>query len=418
MTRGARQGARLFVHVPRSRATVAAGLLDLNGRQVLLVRRSTFDHEPCWVVDPPLVTTLRQDAQAEDGRELRAGHQVQLPGLPEAWMTARAPTWAPEDLQFLREHYGQWTTAAIAEHLGRGLAATRSKVEDLHLRCRTVWTAELDEIVTLMFPDSSAGVVAELVGASAAAVRQRAMQLGVRKVPGFAAAHARATTLARSAFTPEISEIVELLYPDTVTQEIADLVAMPLDRVLAYANHKGWKKTPEFVRETARSRSARPDHPMRQFQFPKGHVPANKGVKGISYPGMQATQFKKGERSGAANNNWKPVGSYSVNGDGYLVKKVQEGGYVHDVWRPVHRMVWEAAHGPVPAGHVVRFKDGMKTTDPEKITVDVLVCITLAENGRRNVWHRDMPPELRKLVGTRIALSRMVNKRQKELEPT
>ena len=27
--------------------------------------------------------------------------------------------------------------------------------------------------------------------------------------------------------------------------------------------------------------------------FPKGHVPANKGKKGISYEGMEATQFKK-----------------------------------------------------------------------------------------------------------------------------
>jgi HNH endonuclease len=409
----ARQGMRAYVHVPRTPFSIAAGLPDLNGREVVLVRRSSVVASRCWVVDPPLCTTFRRAAQDPDGRELLPGHQHQLPALPEAWMTARAPTWSGEDLAFLREHYGTLPTAAIAERLGRGLAATRSKVEDLHLRCRTVWTPELDEILAELFPDTAATALAEVLGATAAAIRQRAMTLGIKKAPDFAAECARSGGLARSPFTPEISEVIELLYPDTLTQDIADLIGMSLERVHAYANHKGWKKTKQFMRDTARERTG-PDHPMRRHQFPKGHVPANKGVKGISYPGMEATQFKKGQMP----YTWQPIGTLRINADGYLDRKVSDTrarGFSRRDWVPVHRLVWIEANGPVPEGHIVRFKDGMRTTDVEKITPDILECITRAEHGMRNVWHANLPPDLRKVVGARIALNRMINKRQRQL---
>jgi hypothetical protein len=409
-----RQGARLYVRVPRSRATVAAGLTQLNGTPVLLLRRATFDDAPCWVVDPPLRTTLLQAATAPDGRELLPGHQVLLPALPEAWMSARAPSWSTDELAYLREHYGTEPTEAIAAHLGRGLSGTRSKAVDLHLRCRTEWTSELDEIVRLMFPDTAATALQQLLGATAAAIRTRASELGVKKAPGFAATNSREMTLARSLFTGEIAEIIEMLYADTLTDDIAALVGMSKDRVHAYASRRGFKKTKQFMRDAARARSG-PDHPMRRHQFAKGHVPANKGRKGVSYPGSEATQFKKGQ----VPHTWKPIGTQVVNADGYLVQKVSDTGYPPRDWKAVHRLVWLAANGEIPKGHVVRFKDGMKTTDPERIVVGILECITLRENALRNSWHANMPPELRKLVGTRIALSRAINKRQREMsDPT
>ncbi len=406
----ARQGMRVFVKVPRTSVSIAAGLPDLNGREVVLVRRSELLARS-WVVDPPLTTTLREEAHDERGRRLAPGHQARLAVLPEAWMTTRAPTWSASELQFLRDHYGDWTTAAIAQHLRRGLAATRSKVEDLHLRCRTVWTPELDEVLALMFPDTAAGEIAELVGATAAAVRNRASLLGIEKMPGFAAACSRAINLAKSRFTPEISEVIELLYPDTVTQEIADFIGMPLERVHSYANHQGWRKTKEFVRDTARARAG-PDHPMRRFQYSKGHVPANKGRKGVpSHPNMVPTQFKKGQRP----YTWKPIGSYRINADGYLDKKVTDTRYPPRDWVAVHRLVWMEANGPVPKGHVVCFKPGRKTTDVEKITLDAVECITLAENMRRNSFRNNYPPELVKVIQLRGTMNRMINKRQRTL---
>ncbi len=324
---------------------------------------------------------------------------------------SRRRPWAPWEIAFLTEEYGGSLVADIARAMNRGIDAVRAKVIELKLpRVRTRWTPELDEILALTFPDASARAVGELIGCTEAAVRVRAIQLGVSKAPGFAAEYSRRTTLARSPFTPEIAEVIELLYPDTLTQDIADLVGMPLDRVHAYATKHGWHKTHEFTRDTARDRVG-PDHPMRRYQFPKGNVPANKGVKGISYPGMEATQFKKGTKS----RNWMPIGSCRINGDGVLDRKVADTGYPPDDWKAVHRLVWIEANGPIPPGHVVRFRDGKRTTKVEDITADVLECITLAENGRRNIFHNNYPPAVVKLVQTKALMTRLINKRQRAL---
>jgi hypothetical protein len=152
---------------------------------------------------------------------------------------------------------------------------------------------------------------------------------------------------------------------------------------------------------------------MRQHQFPKGHVPANKGIKGYQAGGRSAqTQFKKG----SVPCTWKPIGSYRVNADGYLDRKVTDTGYPPRDWAAVHRLVWIEAHGEIPAGHVVRFRDGMKTTDPQLLTVDRLECISRKENALRNAWHATWPPELKEIKGAQIALTRAINRKQRQLE--
>lgn len=407
-------GTRACLRIPRTRVTAAAGLQALSGRVVLLVRpfRHRLVDAPCWVVDPPLVTVLQAPAQGLHGEQLQAGDRRCLRAVPEAWLSGRAPAWSAADLEFIREHYGTMEAAEIAAHLGRGLAGVKAKILELGLRCRTVWTPELDELLQLLFEDTPAGEIGGLIGAPASAVRRRAKQLGLRKAPGFAAELTRRQLLARSPSTPEISEVIELMYPNTLTADIAAFVGVPTCRVHAFANKHGWKKTPEFVRATAIARTGA-DHPMRRFQFPKGHVPANKGRKGgPSHPNMVPTQFRKGNRP----HTWKPVGSYAVNADGYLVQKVQDEGTQKDRWRPVHHLVWEAAHGEIPAGHFVVFKGRKPITDPQLLTIDTIECISQAEHARRNVWHRNLPPDVRKLMGSRIALSRAINRRTRELQ--
>ena len=203
--------------------------------------------------------------------------------------------WAQWELQFLRDEYGASLVRDIAAALGRGIDAVRARILAMGLKCRTRWTPELDEILTLMFPDTAAPEIGALIGATAAAVRMRGVQLGLRKQPGFAAECSRRLTLARSPFTPEVAEVIELLYPDTLTQDLADFIGMPLERVHAYAAKHGWNKTPEFVRETARKRSG-PTHAMARHWFPKGHVPANKGVKGYD---PAAGRTRRGSRRAA-----------------------------------------------------------------------------------------------------------------------
>lgn len=107
-------------------------------------------------------------------------------------------------------------------------------------------------------------------------------------------------------------------------------------------------------------------------QFKKGHVPANKGKKGVSYPGMKATQFRKGHKPW----NYKPVGTERINADGYVDVKVADP----NKWRPKHILLWEAAHGPVPAGHALLFGDGNKLN----VSMDNLILISRGQLARLN----------------------------------
>jgi len=101
-------------------------------------------------------------------------------------------------------------------------------------------------------------------------------------------------------------------------------------------------------------------------RFQKGQRSWNKGKKGITLGGEQ-TQFKKGNLP----HNHRPVGTERINTDGYVDVKIADPGK----WRQKHLLIWEAANGPVPAGHVLIFADG----DPLNVTLDNLLLITRAQ---------------------------------------
>lgn len=207
-----------------------------------------------------------------------------------------------------------------------------------------------------------------------------------------------------------LSEVVELLYPDMVTAQLAELIGVSKSAVYQRATLLGLHKSPTFVADIARARMT-PDHPGRAHVFAGGHTPWNKGTKGLQLGG-EATQFKKGHKP----HTWLPIGSYRISGDGQLERKVNDlPGANHVRWHPVARLVWEAAHGPVPKGHMVVFKPGQRTKILSEITLDRVECISRGENARRN-HPRSTSPELAKLVQLRGALTRQINKRSRELQ--
>jgi hypothetical protein len=100
-------------------------------------------------------------------------------------------------------------------------------------------------------------------------------------------------------------------------------------------------------------------------QFKKGHVPFNKGKKGVFLGGEtgKAAQFPKGHKAW----NWVPLGSERENADGYVDIKIDDGKLQHN-WKGKHILIWEAANGPVPKGHAVIFGDGNRRNfDPENL---------------------------------------------------
>jgi len=149
-------------------------------------------------------------------------------------------------------------------------------------------------------------------------------------------------------------------------------------------------------------------------RFQKGHSSWNRGMKGWKAGGRSAlTRFKSGSLNGRAAQLAVPVGSYRISTDGYLDQKIgTTPGNNNLRWKPVHRLVWIGAHGPIPADHAVTFKPGRRTTELERITIDGLELITRAELMRRNSVHTVMPPELARVVQLRGALLRKIRNRE------
>lgn len=95
-------------------------------------------------------------------------------------------------------------------------------------------------------------------------------------------------------------------------------------------------------------------------RFERGHVPFNKGKKGLCQGGVE-TQFKKGHKP----HNYMPLGSERVNGDDYVDIKIADPNR----WRGKHLIIWEEHNDrPVPKGYAVIFGDGNRRNfDPDNL---------------------------------------------------
>ena len=107
-------------------------------------------------------------------------------------------------------------------------------------------------------------------------------------------------------------------------------------------------------------------------RFERGHIPANKGKKGVYASGCEKTWFHKGH----IPKNHRETGSERINVDGYTEVKVSEP----NKWRLKHLVIWENANGPVTKVHCVIFLDGNK----QNIELDNLMMIPRKHQVRMN----------------------------------
>lgn len=217
--------------------------------------------------------------------------------------------------------------------------------------------------------------------------------------------------MKRNTWTPEQLQQLRELYPDHTAKEVAHIMGLTVGAVYGRVALLGLGKSEAFKRSEKSGRLApgRLDDRHRSGQFRPGLVPWNKG-KPYQAGGRSAeTRFKPGQRG----SNWRPVGSYRINSEGYLDLKVSDTGYPPRDWKGVHRIVWEQAHGPAPEGHVVVFKPGQRTNVLELLTLDRLECISRAENARRN-HPNNRSPEYARLVQLKGAITRQVNRIARE----
>ena len=207
--------------------------------------------------------------------------------------------------------------------------------------------------------------------------------------------------------------IIRRDYPKKKTALIAEALKRPLCGVYQTAKSIGVKKSAKFLASSESGRLTKLTRSGIPHRFRKGHVPANAGLRrpGWSVGRMSETQFKKGQRSGVAAANWVPVGSYRINADGYLDRKIRDDGPPQKRWVGVHRLVWIEANGPLPPGHVVVFKPGRRTTKVEEIALDILELKSRGELMLQNSYHTNYPKAIGELIQLRGAVQRQINKR-------
>jgi hypothetical protein len=209
------------------------------------------------------------------------------------------------------------------------------------------------------------------------------------------------------------------MYPDCHTADVAEWVGHTLTATYQRALAIGLRKSAEYLAsDTAcRIQRGKQNANMIASRFQAGQAAWNKGVKGSTglHENCRRTQFKKGQMAGAAQARWVPVGTYRINGDGYLDQKVTDLGRGPRDWEAVHRLVWKEQFGPIPDGHIVTFKPGQRTTVLAEITSDRLECITRADLAHRN-HPRNRDPELGRLIQLKGAITRQVNRIAREAQ--
>lgn len=142
----------------------------------------------------------------------------------------------------------------------------------------------------------------------------------------------------------------------------------------------------------------------KESQFKLGLVPVNKGQKMSAemYKLCEPTMFKPGNVPG----NTKPVGYERTNVDGYVeVRMAERVAGKRTFFKLKQRLLWEAAHGKIPEGCNIIFRDGIKLN----IVESNLECVSNEGLMGLNSIQR-FPPELIRVVRLNGRLKRMIAK--------
>jgi hypothetical protein len=214
-------------------------------------------------------------------------------------------------------------------------------------------------------------------------------------------------------------ECLRRWYATERSETIAQALGRNVGTVYQKAQKLGLRKDIETIAQMARERTTDPSHGSHRTRLQPGQTPWNKGQPGSTgmHANSRAYHFKPGRPVHEAHN-YQPIGSLRINADGYLDRKVSDDKTLAPArrWVALHRLVWEAAHGPVPADHIVVFRPGRRTTDPDAVTLDAVELVSRAENMRRNSVHSRYPPELARVVQLRGALNRQINRKAREAQ--
>jgi hypothetical protein len=214
----------------------------------------------------------------------------------------------------------------------------------------------------------------------------------------------RSRNLIRPKWQPTDDQVAVMRarYATTTTKALAAEFGVAYHQVAKLAEKLGLRKDEAFLSSLLDPATGK----ATRFQAGQTSWIAGKRLPGHGSP---LTKYKRGQTP----HNKVDIGSLRVNADGYLQIKLTDTGRSNVDWVAYHRHVWERANGPVPAGSVVVFLAGRRTTEPELVTLDAIELVTRRELMERNTCHR-YGPEISKLIQLRTVLTRQIKKRERE----
>lgn len=212
--------------------------------------------------------------------------------------------------------------------------------------------------------------------------------------------------MKRKPWTQEECELLKELYSrtDIFVSDMQRIIGRPSIQIYRKAAALGLRRPEEIYVISGQIFSQ--SEAAKATRFRKGSIPPNKGKRMSPelYAKCAPTMFKKGHTPG----NHKPVGSERVNVDGYIERKVAEP----NKWECKHRIIWKQAHGDIPKGYNIQFKDG----NPLNCILENLYIISRAEQMQtRNSLMARYPKELQKVIRLRGAVKRQMTLHNKKL---
>jgi hypothetical protein len=264
------------------------------------------------------------------------------------------------------------------------------------------WTSGELRRLRRLYPDRGCREMAQLLGRTRKSVNSKAKVLGLRRNRDY------------QAWTE--AEIAELrrLYPDGSMAQLAKRFGRSIRKIYGAAKRYGISKSAAFMAALYAEEGRKLVAAGTAHRFKPGRVPPNKGLRrpGWFRGRMRETQFRKGQRP----RNWQPVGTIKMNTDGYLLMKVKDDslavagvGGSSTNWMFVHRMVWEQAHGPIPEGYRIWWKDGDHTNND----LENLELLSGRDHMMRTSIHTLLPKPLVELMQAHNMVKREINRIEK-----
>lgn len=255
---------------------------------------------------------------------------------------------------------------------------------------------EVEDILLSRYGELSAQEISEIAGISQAMVYYYARKLGLSKSKEWIVERASKPRVV----TDEKRRYILEHYADTPIDEIIRATGLKKASIYGTARKLGIRRSEEHIKETRRmlGKTLSQSPASIRTRFSKGSIPVNKGraMSEETRRKVSRTFFKKGNTP----HNACKVGDMIVTSDGYAKIKIAD-----NKWRFRSVLVWEAAHGAVPEGHIICHMDGDKLNDD----LSNLRLLNKREHLLKNRF-RDYPIELIEVWDLSLRLKQKLGK--------